>query len=121
MQIDTQANVIQALEAGRADAAVVDVSTVKWLVKRHPDNYADPGKPGEAQLYGAAVRQGDLDWLHFRHQLQRRHVRPRAGDLDTAASRTSSARSRRVQKPGFPPSAVRSNRLPGQGAAFGSS
>ena len=38
--IDTQPNVIQALESNRADAAAVD-------------------------LYGAALRQGDLDWLHF--------------------------------------------------------
>ena len=32
MQLDTQANVIQALDSGRADAAVVDLSTVRWLV-----------------------------------------------------------------------------------------
>ena len=65
MQIDTQANVIQALEAGRVDAAAVDLSTVRWLAKRQPDKYADSGKKWCSMLYGAALRQGDPDWLHF--------------------------------------------------------
>jgi polar amino acid transport system substrate-binding protein len=65
MQIDTQANVIQALEAGRVDAAAVDLSTVKWLVARNPDRYVDSGKSWRSMLYGAALRQGDLDWLQF--------------------------------------------------------
>lgn len=65
MQIDTQANVIAALEAGRVDGAAVDLSTVKWLVARNPERYADSGKAWELMLYGAAVRQGDPDWLWF--------------------------------------------------------
>jgi polar amino acid transport system substrate-binding protein len=65
MQLDTQANVMQALTAGRVDVAVVDASTVKWLVKRDPKTYADPGHAYETQLYGAAVRQGDPDWLQW--------------------------------------------------------
>jgi polar amino acid transport system substrate-binding protein len=65
LQIDSQANVIQALESGRVDAAAVDLSTVWWLVKRAPDKYADAGKKWFSMLYSAAMRQGDLDWLHF--------------------------------------------------------
>jgi polar amino acid transport system substrate-binding protein len=65
LQLDTQANVIQALEAGRADAAAVDLSTVWWMVKRQPDKYADAGKGWFSMLYSAAMRQGDPDWLHF--------------------------------------------------------
>jgi polar amino acid transport system substrate-binding protein len=63
--IDTQANVIQALDSNRVDAAAVDLSTVRWLVKRTPDRYFDSGKRWFSMLYAAAVRQGDLDWLHF--------------------------------------------------------
>jgi polar amino acid transport system substrate-binding protein len=63
--IDTQANVIQALESDRVDAAAVDLSTVRWLVTRNPDRYFDSGTRWLSMLYGAAVRQGDLDWLHF--------------------------------------------------------
>lgn len=63
--IDTQANVIQALESGRADAAAVDLSTVRWLVKQTPDRYYDSGMRWFSMLYGAAVRQGDPDWLTF--------------------------------------------------------
>jgi polar amino acid transport system substrate-binding protein len=63
--IDTQANVIQALESGRADGAAVDLSTVRWLVKLHPDRYYDSGKRWFSMLYSAAVRQGDADWLKF--------------------------------------------------------
>jgi polar amino acid transport system substrate-binding protein len=65
LQIDSQANVIQALEAGRADAAAVDLSTVWWMVKRTPDKYADSGKKWFSMLYSAALRQGDPDWLQF--------------------------------------------------------
>lgn len=65
LQLDTQANAIQALESGRADAAVVDLSTVGWLVKRNPDKYLDSGFHYETQLYSAAMRQGDLDWLRW--------------------------------------------------------
>lgn len=65
LQIDTQANVIQALDAGRVDAAAIDLSTVWWLVKRAPDKYADSGKRWLTQLYSAAVRQSDFDWLHW--------------------------------------------------------
>ena len=65
LQIDTQANVVQALEAGRADAAAVDLSTVGWMTKRDPDKYADSGKHWYSMLYSAALRQGDPDWLEF--------------------------------------------------------
>ena len=65
MQLDTQANVLQALDAKRVDAAAVDLSTVRWLASRNPDRYFDAGKQWYSMLYGAAMRQGDLDWLTF--------------------------------------------------------
>jgi polar amino acid transport system substrate-binding protein len=65
LQVDTQANVIQALESKRADGAAVDLSTVRWMVAKTPDRYADSGKSWQNQLYGAGVKQGDLDWLTF--------------------------------------------------------
>lgn len=65
MQLDTQANVLQALDSRRVDAAAVDLSTVRWLVARNPDRYFDAGKSWRSMLYGAALRQGDLDWLNF--------------------------------------------------------
>lgn len=65
MQLDTQANVLQALESKRVDAAAVDLSTVRWLVARNPDRYFDAGKQWFSMLYGAAMAQGDLDWLSF--------------------------------------------------------
>jgi polar amino acid transport system substrate-binding protein len=65
LQLDTQANAIQALDSGRVDAAVIDLSTVGWLVKRNPDKYLDSGFHYQTQLYAIALRQGDLDWLHW--------------------------------------------------------
>jgi polar amino acid transport system substrate-binding protein len=65
MQLDTQANVVQALESHRVDAAAVDLSTVRWMVKQNPDRYVDTGLHWQNQLYGAAMRQGDPDWLQF--------------------------------------------------------
>lgn len=63
--IDTQANVIQALESRRADGAAVDLSTVRWLVRQDPDRYFDAGKRWFSMLYSAAVPQGDPDWLTY--------------------------------------------------------
>ncbi len=65
MQLDTQANVLQALDSNRVDAAAVDLSTVRWLASRNPDRYFDAGKQWYSMLYGAAMRQGDLDWLNY--------------------------------------------------------
>jgi polar amino acid transport system substrate-binding protein len=65
MMLDTQANVVQALESGRVDAAAVDLSTVRWLVKRQGDRYFDSGVRWASMLYGAAVGHGDADWLKF--------------------------------------------------------
>lgn len=65
MSLDTQANVVQALESRRVDAAAVDLSTVRWMVKQNPARYVDTGLHWQNQLYGAAMRQGDPDWLHF--------------------------------------------------------
>ncbi len=65
MQLDTQANVLQALDSSRVNAAAVDLSTVRWLASRNPDRYFDAGKQWFSMLYGAALRQGDLDWLHY--------------------------------------------------------
>ncbi len=65
MMLDTQANVVQALESGRVDAAAVDLSTVRWLVKLRPDRYFDSGVRWSSMLYGAAMRQNDADWLKF--------------------------------------------------------
>lgn len=65
MQLDTQANVVQALQSRRVDAAAVDLSTVRWMVKQNPDRYVDTGLHWHNQLYGAALRQGDPDWLQF--------------------------------------------------------
>jgi len=65
LQLDTQANVIQAIDSRRADAAAVDLSTVQWITKRQPDRYADAGKKWYSMLYSAALRLGDPDWLRF--------------------------------------------------------
>ena len=58
LQLDTQANVIQALEAGRVDAAAVDLSTVWWLVKRQPAKYAEAEYSWNSMLYAAALPPG---------------------------------------------------------------
>jgi polar amino acid transport system substrate-binding protein len=65
LMLDTQANVIQALESGRVDGAAIDLSTVGWMVKRNPERYHEAGARWFTMLYAAAVRQGDPDWLNF--------------------------------------------------------
>jgi polar amino acid transport system substrate-binding protein len=63
--LDSQANVIQALESGRVDAAAVDQSTVRWLEVQDPGKYKDSGFGFQPQTYAAGVRPGDDEWLRF--------------------------------------------------------
>ena len=49
----------------RVDAAAVDLSTVAWMAKRHPDKYADSGKHWSSSSTARPLRQGDPDWLNF--------------------------------------------------------
>jgi polar amino acid transport system substrate-binding protein len=65
LQLDSQANVIQALDSGRVDAAAIDESTVRWLVRESPDKYKAGNYGWSPQTYSAAVRPGDPIWLNF--------------------------------------------------------
>ena len=103
MQLDSQANVMQAVTAGRADVAVVDASTVKWLVKKNPGDYTDPGYAYEAQLYSAAVRQGDPDWLHWINTCFNVAMHGHQPEIYTTAFEEFFGEKPPVQKPGFPP------------------
>jgi polar amino acid transport system substrate-binding protein len=103
MQLDSQANVMQAVTAARSDVAVVDASTVKWLVKHNPGDYTDPGYAYEAQLYSAAVRQGDPDWLHWIDTCFNVAMHGHQPEIYTAAFEEFFGEKPPVQKPGFPP------------------
>ncbi len=103
MQLDSQANVMQAVTSGRADVGVVDASTVKWLAKRNPGDYADPGYAYEAQLYSAAIRQGDPDWLHFIDTCFNVAMHGHQPEIYTGAFEEFFGEKPPVQKPGFPP------------------
>jgi len=103
MQLDSQANAMQAVTSGRADVGVVDASTVKWLAKRNPGDYADPGYAYEAQLYSAAVRQGDQDWLHWINTFFDVAMHGHQPEIYTAAFEEFFGEKPPVQKPGFPP------------------
>jgi polar amino acid transport system substrate-binding protein len=65
LQLDSQANVVQAVAAGRADAGAIDQSTVSWIVVQQPGEYRDSGYGWYPQSYGAAVKPGDQVWLNF--------------------------------------------------------
>jgi polar amino acid transport system substrate-binding protein len=103
LQLDTQANVMQAVQAGRADVGVVDASTVKWLVARNPGAYTDPGHAYGAQLYSAAMRQGDLDWLQYVNTCFNVAMHGNEPEIYTAAFQQFFGEKPPEQKPGFPP------------------
>ena len=102
MQIDTQANVLQALESKRVDAAAVDLSTVRWLASRNPDKYFDAGKSWFSMLYGAALRQGDLDWLTFVNQTFTIAMFGHESALYDAAFKDYFGQEPPARHPGFP-------------------
>jgi len=103
MQLDTQANVIQAMESGRADAAVVDLSTVRWLAARNPDRYMDSGHSYRCQLYGAAVRQSDPDWLNFVNTTFNVNMFGHISEVYDTALKQFFGIEPRPRTPGFPP------------------
>jgi polar amino acid transport system substrate-binding protein len=63
--LDSQANVIQALDSNRVDAAAIDQSTVRWLNVQDAGKYKDSGFGFQPQTYAAGVRPGDDVWLRF--------------------------------------------------------
>ena len=65
LQLDSQANAIQALDSGRADAAAIDESTVRWMVQQDPTKYKAGNYGWLPQTYSAAVRPGDAAWLNY--------------------------------------------------------
>jgi polar amino acid transport system substrate-binding protein len=103
MQLDTQANAIQALDSGRADAAAIDLSTVRWLVKRNPNAYLDSGYSWWPQLYSAAVRQGDPDWLTWVNTTFAVAIFASEGELYDQALEDFFGQKPPARKPGFPP------------------
>jgi polar amino acid transport system substrate-binding protein len=102
LQLDTQANAIQALDSGRADAAVIDLSTVGWLVKKNPDKYLDSGFHYQTQLYAIALRQGDLDWLHWVDTCLNVNMHGHQTDIYDQAFRDFFATEPPRRVPGFP-------------------
>jgi len=102
MQLDTQANVLQALDSKRADASAVDLSTVRWLASRNPDRYFDAGKSWYSMLYGAALRQNDLDWLNFVNTTFTIGMFGHDTALYDAAFKQFFGLDAPVRKPGFP-------------------
>jgi len=65
LQLDSQANVMLALDSGRVDAAAVDDSTVRWMAAQEPDKYKVGDTGWWPQTYAAAVRPGDQIWLNY--------------------------------------------------------
>jgi polar amino acid transport system substrate-binding protein len=103
MQLDTQANVIQALDSGRVDVAVVDLSTVRWLVKRDSARYVDAGHSYNSMLYGAAMRQGDLDWHQWVNTTFTVAMYGHQNEIYDAALDEFFGVKPPERKPGFPP------------------
>jgi len=103
MQLDTQANAIQALDSGRADTAVIDLSTVRWLVKRNPNAYLDSGYSYWPQIYSAAVRQGDQDWLNWVNMAFTVAMFATEGEIYDKGLEDYFGLKPPVRKPGFPP------------------
>lgn len=102
IQLDTQANVIQAVESGRADVAMIDTSTVAWLMKKNPGRFVDAGHSFYSILYGAAVRQGDPDWLQFINTAFTVQMHGHLTGIYNQALKDFFDMEPPVRKPGFP-------------------
>lgn len=63
-QYEDQALLYQALESGRCDAAVCDMSNANYQAASD-DSYIASGISGYPQNYGAGVQKGDAEWLNY--------------------------------------------------------
>lgn len=63
-QYEDQALLYQALESGRCDAAVCDMSNANYQAVLD-DSYIASGISGYPQNYGAGVQKGDAEWLNY--------------------------------------------------------
>lgn len=68
-QYESQGLVYQAVDSGRADAGMVDLSSIKWLAHKQPEKYLDSGFAFHPQNYGAAMKQNDQIWINFVNQV----------------------------------------------------
>ncbi|HVO68452.1 MAG TPA: hypothetical protein VMT24_00315, partial [Aggregatilineaceae bacterium] len=82
---------------------VVDLSTVRWLVKRNPTGYVDAGFSYYPMLYGAGVRQGDPDWLQWVNTCFNVAMFGHQTDLYDQAFEEFFGQKPPARKPGFPP------------------
>ena len=64
-QYEEQGLVFEALDTGRADGGIVDLSNALWLTNKFPDRYAHGGDGERGSSYGCAVKPGDPIWLNF--------------------------------------------------------
>jgi len=64
-QFDSVANSILALDSGRVDAVVVDLSTAQWKAIEAPDKYKVSTDSWSPATYAAAVKPGDQRWLNY--------------------------------------------------------
>ena len=63
-QYEDQALLYQALESGRCDAAICDMSNAKYQAVLD-DSFIASGISGYPQNYGAGVQKGDQEWLNY--------------------------------------------------------
>jgi polar amino acid transport system substrate-binding protein len=64
-QLDSQAATLEALKAGRVDAAASDKSTGRWLTVNEADTYKVIPEGWDSQTYAGAVKPGDQIWLNY--------------------------------------------------------
>lgn len=64
-QFDSVANSLLALDSGRVDATVVDLSTARWQAAQSPDRYKAGTDSWGPSSYSAAVKPGNQRWLNY--------------------------------------------------------
>jgi len=62
---DSPANAVLALDSGRAEAAVSDLSTAQYLTKQSPEKYKVGIDSWWPQTYAFAVKPDDQRWLNW--------------------------------------------------------
>jgi polar amino acid transport system substrate-binding protein len=64
-QLASVADAVTAMDSGRADAALVDLSSGKWFAANTPGKYKFTPESINPNSYAASVKPGDQIWLNY--------------------------------------------------------
>jgi len=102
LSVPSAADVVLAVDTGRAQAGFVDLSTSRYLSKLFPGKYKAGTTPFNPQSYSAAMQPADQIWINYVNQVFHEAITANRWQLYADAFRQWFGVSLRPPQTGFP-------------------